>query len=150
MLRLSRDRSPRRWVVSPLRLLTAAALTSVVVACGNAGKDGAASGTQPAAGVQAAASSQPTRAQLPPEVAAQLDSGNVAFRAKEYEAARTHYREAARLAPHVTAAWYGVYMVEKTLGNEAAADTAMAWVRRLSPGQEVIHPTVTDSVKTPG
>lgn len=65
------------------------------------------------------------RRDLPPAVAVRIDSGNVAYRAGDYEAARRHFRAAAREDTTVGAAWFGVYMAERALGNAAAADSAL-------------------------
>lgn len=88
---------------------------------------------------------QQARSELPPAVVAHLDSGSVAFRANDYEAARRHYREAARLAPKQASTWFGVYMAEKALGNAAAADSALARVRELAPGATLLHTSDHDT-----
>ncbi len=69
----------------------------------------------------------------------QLDSGNAAYRAKDYARALTHYRAAAQRAPGLTAAWFGIYMAQDKLGNKAAADSAMKKVQELAPGMGA-HP----------
>lgn len=83
------------------------------------------------------------RAGLPEPVVAQLDSGSLAYRADDYEAALDHYRRAAELAPEFAAAWFGVYMAHKALGNEASADSALARVQSLAPGATLLHPSDT-------
>jgi Flp pilus assembly protein TadD len=77
---------------------------------------------------------------LPAGVAAALDSGNVAFRAGDFEAARAQYIRATELGPHVSAAWFGLSMSERRLGNAASADAAMQRVRQLAPGASLLHP----------
>jgi Flp pilus assembly protein TadD len=77
---------------------------------------------------------------LPAGVAAALDSGNVAFRAGEFEAARAQYLRATELGPEVSAAWFGLSMSERRIGNAAAADSAMERVRQLAPGASLLHP----------
>ena len=77
---------------------------------------------------------------LPAGVAAALDSGNVAFRAGEFEAARAQYLRATELGPDVSAAWFGLSMSERRIGNAAAADAAMQRVRQLAPGASLLHP----------
>ena len=77
---------------------------------------------------------------LPAGVAAALDSGNIAFRAGEFEAARAQYLRATELGPDVSAAWFGLSMSERRIGNAAAADAAMQRVRQLAPGASLLHP----------
>ncbi len=77
--------------------------------------------------------------------AAQLDSGNAAFKVKEYRGALAHYRAAADRQPSLAAAWFGVYMAEKALGNAAGADSAMRRVQALAPGTMGAHPANADS-----
>ena len=77
---------------------------------------------------------------LPPGVAAALDSGNVAFRAGAFDAARAQYLRAAELGPKVSAAWFGLSMSERRIGNAVAADSAMLRVQQLAPGASLLHP----------
>jgi Flp pilus assembly protein TadD len=77
---------------------------------------------------------------LPAGVAAALDSGNVAFRAGDFEEARAQYLQATELGPEVSAAWFGLSMSERQLGNAAAADSAMLRVQQLAPGASLLHP----------
>jgi Flp pilus assembly protein TadD len=77
---------------------------------------------------------------LPADVRVALDSGNAAFRAGEYDAARQQYRRAVELGPDQSAAWFGLSMVERQLGNIAAADSAMQRVQELAPGASLLHP----------
>lgn len=80
------------------------------------------------------------RTQLPPAVRAQLDSGNAAFKAEDYQGALRHYRAAARLDERAPAAWFGVYMAENALGNSAAADAAIARARAIAPDATLMRP----------
>jgi tetratricopeptide (TPR) repeat protein len=70
---------------------------------------------------------------LRPEVRAQVDSGNAAYRVRDFQAALRHFREAARLDPGQAVAWYGVQMAAGALGARAAADSAAARLRQLAP-----------------
>jgi tetratricopeptide (TPR) repeat protein len=70
---------------------------------------------------------------LPPEVRARVDSGNAAYRARDFQAALRHFREAARLDPGQAVSWYGVQMAAGALGDQAAADSAAARLRALAP-----------------
>lgn len=65
------------------------------------------------------------REEIPHQIAVLIDAGNAAFRAGDYATARDHYRAAASRDSTVAAAWYGVAMTERALGNEAAADSAL-------------------------
>jgi len=88
-----------------------------------------------------------TRAQLPLEVVAQLDSGTTAYRADDYPSALTHYAKATELAPEVAAGWFGVYMVQHRMGNAEAADSALVRARAAAPGASLIHPTAADTLR---
>lgn len=81
-----------------------------------------------------------TRAQLPPEVTAALDSGNAAYSRGDYQQALEAYNEAIRIDDDVPAGWFGVYMAHQALGNTEAADSAMMRAQDLAPGASLIHP----------
>lgn len=83
---------------------------------------------------------QEVRKDWPPELKAQIDSGNAAYSAKDYQGALDHYRSALQAQGDLTAAWFGIYMAQQALGNAAAADSAMAKVRELAPGATLVHP----------
>lgn len=78
---------------------------------------------------------------------AQLDSGGRAFEEGRFQDARRHHLRAVELAPDLTSAWFGLFMVEDSLGNEAAADSALMQVRRISPGS--IPPELRDRLPEP-
>lgn len=80
------------------------------------------------------------RARMPAAAMAQLDSGNAAYRAEDFQAAATHYRMATQAAPDAPAAWFGVYMAERALGNTAAADDAMRKAQALAGDAALVHP----------
>ena len=92
---------------------------------------------------------QPSRDELPPGLAALLDSGTVAYRAGDDEAARRHYRAAADQAPEVASTWFGVYLAESALGNNAAADSALARFRELGGAADMHHTPHGDSIPDP-
>ncbi|HEX9107754.1 MAG TPA: hypothetical protein VF832_11010 [Longimicrobiales bacterium] len=77
---------------------------------------------------------------------AQIDSGNTAYKAKDYEGALAHSRIATQRQPLLAAAWFGVYMAESALGNAAGADSAMKKVQAIAPGTMGAHPA-TDSTR---
>lgn len=85
--------------------------------------------------------------ELPPDVLAQLDSGNEAFRAGDHKAALDHYTKAKDLKSDVAAAWFGIYMAQQALGNEDAAKEALARAQKISPGATLLHPATTDTMR---
>lgn len=91
------------------------------------------------------------RVELAPEptpgVTSALDSGNAAYRSRDYVGALRHYRAAAELGPDVAATWFGVYMAQLALGDTAAADSAMRRARALAPGLAESHPEPRDSAQ---
>lgn len=66
-----------------------------------------------------------TERDLPRAVTVHLDSGNAAYRAGDYQAARRQYRAAVEVDSTAAAAWFGVYMAERALGDDRAADSAL-------------------------
>jgi tetratricopeptide (TPR) repeat protein len=81
-----------------------------------------------------------SRSSLDPAVVAALDSGNTAYRVGDYEGALDHYQHALEIDDDLAAGWFGLYMAHLALGNDAAADSAMARARGLAPGASLIHP----------
>jgi tetratricopeptide (TPR) repeat protein len=81
------------------------------------------------------------RADLAPEVVAHLDSGSAAFRADDYQGARDHFVAATEIDSDAAAAWFGVYMAEKALGNEAAAEEALQRAQDVQPGATLLRPS---------
>lgn len=71
--------------------------------------------------------------------AGQLDSGNAAYRTKDYQGALGHYRRAAERDPKLAAAWFGMYMAQTSLGDKAGADSSMKKVQELAPGMIDAH-----------
>lgn len=82
---------------------------------------------------------QRTRAEMPEELVAHLDSGNAAYRAHDFERARDEYRAALEVDSTATAAWFGVFMAERALGNDEAANEALDRAQDLAPGASLIH-----------
>jgi hypothetical protein len=80
------------------------------------------------------------RTDPPPELIAQLDSGNAAYKAKDYEGALRHYRSVTRLDADMPAGWFGIYMSEEARGNRAAADSALRRAQKHAPGASLINP----------
>ena len=108
---MRRSRRPAGW--SDMAVVACAVATVSTAAC-QAAPESADMGTPPAT---------PEATRSDPEVAAAIDSGSVAFRAGDYEAALHHYTRAAESTPGSRAAWFGVYMAERALagtGSEGA------------------------------
>jgi Flp pilus assembly protein TadD len=82
------------------------------------------------------------RDEWPAGVAAQVDSGNAAYRAGALDMAAGHFRQAVDLGPSIAAAWFGLYMTEHARGNLAVADSALERARDLAPGASLIRPPV--------
>lgn len=80
--------------------------------------------------------------QLPPgltaSAAARLDSGNIAFRLKQYDQAMRYYEAAAKDVPDHAAPWYGIYMVGEATGNKALADSATRAVAKRTGGRDLL------------
>jgi len=83
------------------------------------------------------------RADWPAGVAEAVDSGNAAYRARDFSTAAGHYRRAIEAGPDVGAAWFGLYMAERANGNDAAADSALNRARELLPGASLLRSTDT-------
>lgn len=71
-----------------------------------------------------------------------VDSGNTAFRVKDYDGALAFYRKASQSDPSHAAPWFGTYMVGQAMKNTALADSALAMVRARAPEMQS-HPGAT-------
>jgi tetratricopeptide (TPR) repeat protein len=80
------------------------------------------------------------RAQLDPAVTAELDSGNAAYRERDYQRALEHYQAAVQMNEELAAGWFGIYMAQLALGNAEAAEAAMEQARIRAPGATMMHP----------
>jgi tetratricopeptide (TPR) repeat protein len=80
------------------------------------------------------------RAELDPAVLAELDNGNAAYRARDYETALQHYQAAVDMDQRLAAGWFGIYMAQLALGNAEAAEAAMDQARIHAPGATLMHP----------
>jgi len=85
------------------------------------------------------------RSSLPPEIQAALDSGNAAYRSGDYRAALEQFETLASEHPDVRAAWFGVFMAHRALGNAAAADSAMRRAGMGSSEAMRLHGSAVDS-----
>ena len=106
-----------RW--TPLLLLALAA------ACGKAGED--------PERVTLGAEAGEVRSRLPAAIQIELDSGNVAYRERDFEGALRHYQAALRLDPDEPTSWYGVAMAAGALGDQALLAEARGKVEQLAP-----------------
>lgn len=79
------------------------------------------------------------RADLSPETLAQIDSGNVAYRRGDYQAAADLFGQVTLSAPDDPTGWFGLYMAYTALGNAQGADSALAQARELAPGASLIR-----------
>lgn len=62
-----------------------------------------------------------------------LDSGNTAFRVKDFDGALAYYHKATLADPAHAAPWFGTYMVGKATNNSVLADSALRMVRERAP-----------------
>ena len=86
---------------------------------------------------------QAARFELSAPARAHLDSGNAAYRAKNFEQARAHYDQVTKIDKDAAAGWFGIYMTEQARGNAAAADSALRRVQKQAPGATLVHPKAT-------
>ncbi|MCC6243009.1 MAG: hypothetical protein IT353_09215 [Gemmatimonadaceae bacterium] len=113
-------------------------LVAVISAACNSGDD---AGKRPLAEVvgSSAAAENAIPAGLTALAAAHLDSGNVSFRARQYEMALRYYRAAALDVPSHPAPWYGILMVAQATKNSVLADSATQAVAQRSGGGELLE-----------
>lgn len=93
-----------------------------------------------------APAAQETLSEMDPGAVAQLDSGNTAIREDRFEAALRHFQRVVELEPDQATGWFGVMMAHRSLGNGAAADSALARIQELVPGASLMHPTAQDTL----
>lgn len=86
---------------------------------------------------------------LEPLTQALLDSGNAAFRQKNYDAALAFYGKARDAQPDHAAPWFGTYMVAQATKNTALADSALRMVRARAPELQS-HPGGAAMPSSPG
>jgi len=82
-----------------------------------------------AAGTAATATPVPT---MKGEAKVALDSGNAAYRRKDYAAALVLFEKSQKLAPDDAAPWFGIYMVAQARKDNRAADAALAEIQKRS------------------
>lgn len=86
------------------------------------------------------------RENMPAEAVAQLDSGNLAMRDDDYEAAVDHYTRVTELAPDFGSGWFGLYMAHRELGNDQEAAAALDRARSIVPGATLLHDDPADTL----
>ncbi len=79
-----------------------------------------------------------------PELTARVDSANAAYAAEAYETAREIYTAITEENPELGVAWFGLSMAERALGNEEAAEAALAEAEARNPGLGRMHDAATD------
>jgi hypothetical protein len=125
-----------------LRILPLTAAVLVMTACADDDTKGRVPLANGAGAPAGDAASLPARGAPPPGMtavsAALLDSGNVAFRVKQYAVAQQYYERAAAEVPDQAAPWYGVYMVAQATKNQPLSDSAMKMVSQRSGGGDLI------------
>ncbi len=70
---------------------------------------------------------------------AYVDSGNTAFRVKDFKGALAYYQKATESDPTHAAPWFGAYMVGQAMSDKSLADSALAEVKKRAPQMEA-HP----------
>lgn len=70
---------------------------------------------------------------------AQLDSGNASLTVGDPASALRHYRAATADDEAAAAAWFGVYLANRELGDTIAAAEAISRVQKLVPEAEAVQ-----------
>ena len=87
---------------------------------------------------------------LTAEAAAQLDSGNAAYRMGTHESALRHYHRVTQLAPDEASGWFGLFMAHTALGQDSAAAAALSQARGIAPGASLLHGQPGDTTSDGG
>lgn len=80
-----------------------------------------------------------SRANWPYELEVQVDSANLEYMNEQYQASADRYRAMTEEYPEIGTLWFGLYMAENALGNEEAAQEALARAEELAPGLGQMH-----------
>jgi tetratricopeptide (TPR) repeat protein len=89
------------------------------------------------------------RASWPAELAAAVDSGNAAYADERYQESAEIFGRLTGEYPDIGVVYFGLYMAENALGNEEAAQAALAEAEARSPGLGRMHEAATDSTAHP-
>lgn len=84
-----------------------------------------------------------------PELTQQIDAANAAYAAGNYEEASEIFQSITEDYPELGVAYFGVYMAESAMGNEEAAQAALAEAEARNPGLGRMHDAATDTSKIP-
>lgn len=69
---------------------------------------------------------------LDPRLLALLDSAATAYRADNFETAGRQYAAALAVDSTLAAPWFGLFLVQRALGQGESADSALRTVKRLA------------------
>ena len=86
----------------------------------------------PSSREESAVAIDPDGSGLPIALLTRMDSAAEAFTAGDAATAQRLYRGVTDAVPDLAAAWFGLYLAERALGNAAAADTALARAKRAA------------------
>lgn len=87
------------------------------------------------------------RANWSPELRMLVDSANAAYAAGDYQQAADIFRGLTEDQPDLGVAWFGLSMAERAMGNEEAADAALAESEARAPGLGRMHDEAADSAQ---
>lgn len=91
------------------------------------------------------------RANWSPELRLLVDSANTAYAAGDYQEAADIFRGITEDQPELGVAWFGLSMAERAMGNDEAADAALAESEARAPGLGRMHEAAADSAqRSPG
>lgn len=134
------------------RRLTVPAIVVAIASCGRekpVPPNEGISGALPPGHVPIVPSVPSQASSLAPATQALIDSGNIAFRQKKFDAALDFYHKASREQPDHAAPWFGTYMVGQATKNQALAESALRVVRERAPETKA-HPGAVPPTLSPG
>lgn len=128
-----------------------AAALAVLVACGGEEGERVELGESQGRVEQGGQGRPDARANWTPELTARVDSANAAYAAGDYERAAAIFTALTEEQPELGVAWFGLSMAERAMGNDEAADAALAKSEARSPGLGRLHEAAVDSAsRDPG
>lgn len=128
-----------------------AAALAVLVACGGEEGERVDLGESQRSVEQGGQSRSDARAGWTPALTARVDSANAAYAAGDYEQAAAIFTALTEEQPELGVAWFGLSMAERAMGNDEAADAALAESEARSPGLGRVHEAAVDSAsRDPG
>jgi hypothetical protein len=102
-------------------------------ACGGSNREAPKIPLHPSNTASTGAGIAASRTGIAGEAKTALDSGNLLFRAKDYDRALAQYRRSARLAPTELAPLFGILMVTDVRKDARLADSTLSRIRELNP-----------------